>query len=267
MLTFKDYILQEQRKDIFAFEKSPPSSRESQIDETPIEPINIELMMNELSRFKLNEQKPFSKFLNHIQWGKYNGATQMVVSPLGSFKSIIRRLQTNLEGNDVWICKRILPYKDIMHANLKIDENLAHLLFEEIEKISETQLESAIGDYGDLEKLVTKLSQEVQKPKILPKIFIFMGTKEIKYNEHYIIYFELTGQGVEAPTANRVEMFAIEMCYNNKTGLIKSFGHDVQSPKKGHRWYPQPSEWEEYFSPAQPLKEITNSICAALSTY
>jgi hypothetical protein len=62
-------------------------------------------------------------------------------------------------------------------------------------------------------------------------------------------------------------MFEINMSYNPKTGLVRSFGHDVQSPMKGHVWYPQPSEWDEYFSPAQDVSEIVDSICGALSTY
>lgn len=267
-ISFKNWLLQE-TKDIFGFNKLLKDIDVPTIsnDAKPIEAISIELVMNELSKYKLNETQPFSKFLNQIQWGKHNGATQMVISPLGSFKSIVRRMQTNLLGEQAWICKRILPYKDIMRANLKIDENLAHMLFQEIEKINETQLESAIGDYKNLEGLVTKLSSYVQKQNVIPSSFIYMGTKEIKHNEHYIIHFEVKGHGVEAPNANRVEMFAIEMSYNPKTGLIRSFGHDVQSPTRGHVWYPQPSEWDEYFSPAQPMLEINNCICSALSTY
>jgi hypothetical protein len=267
-ISFKDWLLQE-TKDIFGFNNLLTTDDRNLIsnDSPPIQPISIELVMNELSRFKLNETIPFSNFLNHIQWGRHNGSTQMVISPLGSFKSIIRRQQSNLLGEQVWICKRVLPYKDIMEADLKIDENLAHMLFEEIQKISDNQLESAIGDYKNLEGLVTKLSQDVQRQNVIPSSFIFMGTKEIKHNEHYIIHFELKGQGVEAPSSNRVEMFAIEMSYKPSTGIIRSFGHDVQSPTKGHLWYPQPSEWDECFSPAQSIKEINNCICSALSTY
>ena len=267
-ISFKNWLLQE-NKDIFGFNKLLTTENEPSIsnDAKPIEPISIELVMNELLRLKLNESLPFSNFLNHIQWGRHNGSTQMVISPLGSFKSIIRRQQTNLLGEQVWICKRILPYKDIMNADIKIDENLAHMLFYEIQKIHDDQLESAIGDYKNLEGLVIKLSQDVQRQNVIPSSFIYMGTKEIKHNEHYIIHFELKGQGIEAPNSNRIEMFAIEMAYNPLTGLIKSFGHDVQSPTKGHLWYPQPSEWEEYFSPAQSIKEINNCICSALSTY
>ena len=265
-ISFRNWLLEE-AKDIFGFDRIryPISNKEEKED--PIKPISIELMMNELLKMELNDQKPFSKFINHIQWGEHNGATQMVISPLGSFKSIIRRLQTDLTGCPVWLCKNILPYKDILDADIVVDENLAHMLFDKVQKNNDKQLESAIGGYSDLEGLVLKLVSECQKPKFLPPLFIFMGVKEIKHNENYLIWFECRGQGAEAPNAARVEMFEINMSYNPKTGLVRSFGHDVQSPMKGHVWYPQPSEWDEYFSPAQPVSEIVNSICGALSTY
>lgn len=266
--SFEDWLLIKESKDIFGFEKAKLYSAESKSsEEKPIGAISIESMMNELLKFKLNDQKPFSKFVNHIQWGEHNGATQMVISPLGSFKSIIRRLQTDLTGKPVWICKNILPYKDVMEANLKIDENLAHMLFEKIEHANEKQLESAIGDYVDLENLTVKLIQECQKTRFMPKLFIFTRAKEIKPNEHYIIEFELKGQGIEAPGSSRVEAFNIHLQYDPKKGIIRSFGHEIQSPTKGHKWMPMPSEWDECFSPAQPVIEIIDSICGALSTY
>jgi hypothetical protein len=265
-ISFKNWLIRE-TQDIFGFQKINDNTPDGVESEDPIDPISIELVMNELLRMPLNEHMPFSKFVNQIQWGRNNGAIQMVVSPLGSFKSIIRGMQTDLEGNQVWICKNILPYKDIMHANIEIDENLAHMLFEKIQQASQKQLESAIGNYTNLENLVLKLTNETQRKKIIPEIFIFRGVKEMKHNEHYIIHYECRGQGVEAPGSARLEMFAIEMVYSPKTGLIRSFGHDVQSPKKGHVWYPQPSEWDEYFSPAQPVSEIVDCICSALSTY
>jgi hypothetical protein len=101
----------------------------------------------------------------------------------------------------------------------------------------------------------------------MPEIFIFSGVKEIKKDENYLIEFDLRGQGVEAPGSARVERFVIDMSYNPKTGMIKSFGHDIQSPTRGHVWYPQPSEWEELFSNGQDAKEIVETIGAALSTY
>ena len=139
--------------------------------------------------------------------------------------------------------------------------------FIQIQKTNEKHVESAIGDYKNLENLIVQLVRKCQEPSILPKLFIFRGVRELKHNENYIIHFECRGQGVETPGSGRLEMFSIDMSYNPKTGLIRSIGHDVQSPKKGHRWAPQPSEWDEYFSPAQDNSEIIKCICGALSTY
>ena len=141
----------------------------------------------------------------------------------------------------------------------------ANKLFEEIEEIK--QLESAIGNYSNLENLVVNLTKRCQNPNVIPKIFIFKGVREVKHNENYVIYFECKGQGAETPGSGRLEQFCIDMSYNRKTGLIRSYGHDVQSKMKGHSWTPQPSEWDEYFSPAQSVREITDCICSALSTY
>ena len=263
MTTFKKWLLKE---DIFGFDKlliNQPKKTEE--EESPIVPINIELVMEPLLKMPLNDKLPNLKFINQIQWGEHNGAIRMVISPLGSFKSIIRGMQTDLEGNESWICKKIIPYKDIMAADIQDDENLANKLFEEIEEIK--QLESAIGNYSNLENLVVNLTKRCQNPNVIPKIFIFKGVREVKHNENYVIYFECKGQGAETPGSGRLEQFCIDMSYNRKTGLIRSYGHDVQSKMKGHSWTPQPSEWDEYFSPAQSVREITDCICSALSTY
>jgi hypothetical protein len=244
MISFKNWLLKE---DIFGFDKLFKIDAPKAVqDDIPITPLNIEVTIETLLKMPLKEQAPFSRFVNEIQWGNYNGAIRMVISPLGSFKSIIRTMQTNLEGNQTWICKKIIPYKDLMHANIENHEDLAHKLFGKIEEIN--QFESAIGNYNNFESLVVKLVHECQRPNIMPELFIFRGVKEIKHNENYIIYFECRGQGVETPGSGRLEIFSIDMSYNPKTGLIRSYGHDIQSRTKGHSWTPQPSEWDEYLA-------------------
>ena len=89
-----------------------------------------------------------------------------------------------------------------------------------------------------------KTYNKLLKRGILPEIMIPIGIKTIKENQRYIMHFELRGHGVEAPGSARVEAFMVEMSYDPKTGMIRSFGHDVQSPTRGHTWIPQPSEWD-----------------------
>jgi hypothetical protein len=266
MKTFKEWVISE-GKDIFGFEKDRGPIQKEVEDERPIIPINAEFLVEEMMKNEVNGLSPFSAYADQIQWGTTPGAVRMVISPLGSFKSIMRKLQKNLLGEDVWVCKRIVPYKDIIHSDFSFDENFSAELFEEIKKVYDEPIEAADSSYKGLEALTIKLYNESVKKNVLPKIFIPMGIRQIKKNENYIIYFECKGHGVETPGSGRLEVFMINMSYDPKTGMIRSFGHDVQSPKKGHVWYPQPSEWDENFSPNQREKDIILSITGALKTY
>lgn len=264
--SFKNWLIKE-GKDIFGFEKEKQTQQNVHVDDSPIVPINSQVLIETMMKLNLGETSPFSDFADQIQWGKTTGATRMVISPLGSFKSIIRRLQTDLEGNETWICKKIIPYKDLLHSNKNFDENFANILFEYVEKAQSKQIESPCKDYGKLENLVLKLAKFSLRKDVLPEIFIYRGIRQIKKDERYLIHFECRGQGVETPNSGRLEQFIIEMNYNKTTGMIRSFGYDVQSPTRQRLWVPQPSEWDEYFSPYQETEEILNCIGAALSTY
>ena len=267
MKTFKQWMICE-GKDIFGFEKdSAKAPLQSDSDLDPIIPMNAEFLVEEMLKNEINGVKPFSAFADQIQWGRSTGAVRMVISPLGSFKSIMRKLHANLLGEEVWVCKRVIPYKDIMHSDVSFDESFAQGLFEEIERVNREEMTPPDSNYSGLESLTVKVYNEARKKGILPKLFIPMGIKQIKKNENYIVYFECKGHGVETPGSGRLEVFMIDMSYDPKTGMIRSIGHDVQSKTKGHVWYPQPAEWDEYFSPNQSEKEIVSSIAKALKTY
>jgi hypothetical protein len=267
MTSFKDWLVNE-GGDIFGFEKAAKiSAPEKQDQENPIQDIHCDVVMEFLSSVEVNGKRPIVEFSSQVRWGEDTGAVQMVVSPFGSYKSIIRRLQPDLEGKSVWACKKILPYKEILDANRKVDEHLANVILKHIEAVSTHSVEAPSHEYDGLVRLVNRMSRVAQRRDVIPEIMIYKGSRELKRNEHYIIVFEVRGHGVEAPGSARVEQFHIEMCYDPKTGMIRSFGHDIQSPTKGHVWYPQPSEWDEKFSSGQDEDEIVDCISAALSTY
>lgn len=263
MDTFRQWL---EGRDIFGFEGNR-DEKPIEVREDPIVAINSEVIIETMLGTNIEGRKAFSDYPDQIQWGREPGAMQMVISPLGSFKSIVRKLQTNLKGENVWVCKKIIPYKDIMHSNVRFDEAFAMDLFDQIEKISQGEMEVPVREYEGLESLTLKIANRCVRKDIIPEIFVFRGVRAIKKNENYLIFFEPRGQGVEAPGSARVEQFMIDMSYDYKTGMVRSFGHDVQSPTKGHVWYPQPSEWDEYFSPSQSQTEISEAIAAALSTY
>lgn len=263
--SFRNWLVSE-GKDLFGFEdrKAAPPKVD---DDGPIVPVSADIIMEYMHSMTINGQECFSDYHDQVQWGRNPGAIQMVISPLGSFKSIIRKLHTDLKGENVWICKEIIPYRDILRASRRLDETIAEDVFRKIEKHWEGELTVPSREYDGLERLTVRVAEASRRKDILPEIFVYRGVRMVEKDRHYIIHFELSGQGVEAPGSSRVEQFSIEMCHDRESGMIRSFGHDVQSPTKGHRWYPQPSEWDEMFSPSQEPDEIVSAICAALSTY
>lgn len=263
--TFRNWLVSE-GKDIFGFEGGKREVPEP-VDESPIVPVGADHILEFMHTRTINGQECFSNYHDHVQWGRHPGAVQMVISPLGSFKSIIRKLQTDLLGEAVWICKEIVPYKDMLKASPKLDESVAENIFERIEEHWKGELEAPSGEYDGLERLAVRLAESARRPDNLPELLVYRGVRRVKKDEHYDIHFEMRGHGVEAPGSARVEQFSIELAYDRQRGMIKCFGHDIQSPTKGHKWYPQPSEWDEMFSPSQDEKEIVSCVCSAFRTY
>jgi hypothetical protein len=254
-------------RDIFGFDKGSESAPEREEYDGPIIPIDAEVLIETLLKTDLGVKEAFSAFPDQIQWGRHPGAIQMVISPLGSFKSIVRRLQKNLVGESVWVCQRIIPYTDVMHAGFAFDENFAMDLFDEIRKIDSKEMEVPSHDYKKLENLTIRTSNYCRRKDVIPDLFIYKEIRRMVQDRNYLIKFECRGQGAEGPGSTRLEEFLIDMSYDPATGLIRSFGHDVKSTMRQHQWYPQPSEWDEYFTPSQSESEIIHAIGAALSTY
>lgn len=266
MKTFKQWILSE-GKDIFGFKRQPEIKADDTEGENPLKPINADIIIEEMMKSEVGGIEPFSAYPDQIQWGVDTGAVRMVISPLGSFKSIIRKLHLNLLGEEVWVCKKVIPYRDMKHASEEYDERLAGTLLEDVVKSHKDPVSAPNDNYEGLERLVTRIYREATRANIMPNIFIPMGIRQVVKNKNYLMHFECRGHGVEAPNSGRLEAFLIDMSYDPKTGMIRSFGHDVQSKVKGHVWYPQPSEWDEYFSPSQPEEEIISCVADAFSTY
>lgn len=264
MRNFKEWLLSE---DIFGFEQRKNSIVSKNKKEDYIVRIDPDIIFEVMLKVKIGGHEPFSSFHDQIQWGKEPGAVRIVVSPLGSFKNITRKLQTDLEGNKVWVCKKIMPYKEILHSDRQLDEELAEKILKDTEEIYKEEINAPSKEYENLERLVLKISNIARRKGTIPKIFIYRGIKQIKKNENYLIYFECKGHGVESPGNARLEQFIIDMSYNPSTGMIRSFGYNVESPTSGHLWYPEPSEWDEHFSSSQKEEEIAECIGSALSTY
>ena len=267
MKTFKKWLLEE-NNDIFGFDKKNQNQKITTTDEDmPLDPITADVVLETMLKKEIEGKIPFSDFHDQIQWGENIGAVRMNITPLGSYKSIIRKLQYDLEGTPQWICKKIIPYKELSNTNDIFDEVVADEVFEKIEEIYKKEEKHPSENYSNLANLTVKVANECNKKTNIPEIFVFTGFKEVKKNENYLILYECKGHGVEAPGSMRLEEFIIDMSYNKKTGIIRSLGYTVQSPTRQHLWQIQPSEWDENFLNSQNDNEICHSIAAALSTF
>ena len=264
--SFRKWLVSE-GKDLFGFEDARPVAKKRMDDDLPVTPISADIILEYMQTRSLGDQECFSDSHDEVQWGRHPGAVRMVISPLGSFKTIIRKLQNDLLGEDVWVCKQILPFKEILNASERLDERVAEQIFERIEECWRDDIEAPSHDYNGLERLAVKVAESARRKGTIPEIFVYRGVRMIEKDRHYNIHFEVAGQGVEAPGSSRVEQFSIEMAYDRESGMIRSFGNNIQSPTRGHVWYPQPSEWDEKFSPSQDEDQIVAAICAAFSTY
>lgn len=267
MGSFKSWLVREGR-DIFGFEgregreRVPPAIQENPVSNA-VSDVIVELMMSK----EVGGLKPVLEFSNQVRWGQGAGAVEAVMSPVGSYRTTIRRMQPDLEGRDVWVCKKVVPYKGMLERGVAMDERVGWMLLEEVERVRSQDIEAPSHDYTGLPGLVRKASLAFQRKGTMPEIFIYRGVKEIVESRNYLVVFELRGHGVEAPGRARVEEFVIDMSYDPDAGMIRVFGHDVQSRARGHQWYPKPAEWDERFSSGQDEREIIECIGGALSAY
>jgi hypothetical protein len=261
-MNFKNWLISE-KKDLFGFEREKERKAKPPMDENPIGPIAGDALMAELARHDVGTKKSIRNWYDHIQWGDGNtGSLRAYISPIGSYTVRIKRKVEDLEGNAVWICKKAIQLKDRPGTLTEISQ--ANDLTQELDRVDKEQIEMPSKDFKDFKRLVEKLASQCRSAS--PEIFMYEGVKKMS-DEYYIIHFMVSGQGVEAPTARRVEAFHINVQYEREKGLIRCWGNDISSPTNQHEWQSRPAEWDEVFCPAQPMKEIVDSITVLLKAY
>ena len=263
--TFKDWLVSE-AKDIFGFE-GREVVRAADTEDRPVVTISSDIIMEHMMHRKLGGMEPFSQYHDQIQWGREPGAVRMVISPLGSFKSVIRKLQEDLRGERVWTCREIIPYRDMLRATRAFDESMAEDIFSRVERCWREDVRAPSGEYSGLEALTLRVAAGCRRRDVMPEIMVFGGVKAVERGSHYNIHFGCRGHGVEAPGGMRMEQFSIDMSYDRGSGMVRSYGYPIQSPTRQHLWQVQPSEWDELFSPSQDPEEVVAAISAAFSTF
>jgi hypothetical protein len=268
---FKEWIAKTP-EDLYGFPSLLPEKKDKTplYELEPLEPIKISAVISELVNLgKIGTREPNSLFETKVAFGTNDvGRLIVEVSPFGSLKIIVRRMIKDLKGENVAVCKKIVPlvndYNHISEKDSSEEYKIAYDINRYLTRIDKESLEKPSNQYEGLRGLTIKMAQEMRARH--PSEMIYNGV--IQNNEnYYTIYFSYTGEGVEAPDRQRVEQFNVNISYESDIGLIRCWGNEISSPVKGRKWMLKPSEWDEYFTPSQKDDEIVYAIKEAFSTY
>jgi len=256
-------------EEMFGFGKAITKKVPNFYEEQPIEQLSTSLILDKLTYMgPINNKKPLRLFDSVVDYGSNAEKMQVVISPYGSLKIIIRKVATTLEGSYVPLCYKIYPLINDYNHNVNDSNNIENVIANKVAdfliEIDNRNILGGLKDYDNLKELTLEMARQVRANH--PKCMHFEGVvSKDEYN--YTIYLQYNGQGGGAPGAKRAEQFDIHLNYNKDTGLIRCWGNEILSPTRQHLWYVQPSEWDEYFSPKQKNNEIVECIMNALYTY
>lgn len=267
ILEFKNWFFKSP-EEIYGIVKTTPI-KQSIYPEKPIHSLNSIKILDELERLgNLGNKQVKRPFENTIIYGDNVGKIEIVNSPYGSFKFILRKYGSDLKGNPVPFCKKIYPLvNDYFHfKDYNDEESIANYFFNDIKNIDSESLESCKKiENKDFEDFVINLAQVVRNKH--PKILFFDEVIRRDPN-NFIISYNCRGGGYGAPSQRRLLKFIINMQHLPELGLIRSWGNDVLTNfrSKSMAFDQQPSEWDEYFSPINK-DEVIENILKIFSTY
>jgi hypothetical protein len=228
----------------------------------PFKHVNVDTVCRQLRNINIGIKESVDSFPMEVQWGNDTGAIKLFFYPYGGLRCSIRRLGVDMQGENVWVCKKVIPITQ------KYDENQDTLIFdlrEKLEHIDKEGIDGPSGQYNKLETLVLHLASALNKTE-KHKILMYEGIRRIKENRHYIIHFGCMGMGVQAMGQHRLDQFQVDVRYIENRGCILINGQDVGDDIASHKWVTAPADIMEYYFPSQPEKEIIDSIQAHLST-
>lgn len=254
--------------ELFGFDsrKSLNNNRIQDMSDEVFKPLRFDLLINELVHLgPVNTKSPIKKFNDQVEWGDQPGAWTAVVSPEGSLRFTLRKLSADIEGDPIWVCKKVVPLQGQEFVNSEFKEtNIAHVIFSELTTLDNEMLDAPKDYFPEFERLVIRISDATRRDH--PIIFVHEGIKKIN-DFNYIIYHSYRGHGVELPSALRCEQFDINCSFSPSKGTIRIWGNEIISRTKQHEWRQRTPRWNEMFMPSQSQQEITDCITKLFSTY
>ena len=203
---------------------------------------------------------------DEVQWGEHVGAIKASISPLGSMRVVTRRLTKDLLGDKTWILESVHPIEDYRDQRKEVE--IANKVYDKINEINSSAINGPDPEYNEIERLAQKLWHKTKKYH--PSYIMFPTHLRQQDENYYKLVYEFRGQGVGAPyngKTGRAEQFDIDLVWYPKRGIIRCFGYDIDSSSRERKFYVQPSEWDEYFSPKQDENLIVENIVKLFLQY
>jgi hypothetical protein len=257
---FDDMAFKESQ-DIFGFEYDVIVPPKKVVNEKPIEVIDVESVVKQLSHNPLRSFPPTIKFVNEIHWGDNTGAIRVRITP--KLKVLIERLGNDLSGNMRWYCKRVWQLN--REGSGGNEAGIAEEIFEEVQAVDHQEPDSPKRDYDDFQDLVIRIAEQIKK--VAAPIFIFEGVRKVN-DFNYIIRMSVRGHGLEAPSQTRVEENQTQVVFDKDAGLIRMTNYNLLSEVGGsHEFRIAPPDHIWYFFPSQSDKEIAQTITNVMYWY
>jgi hypothetical protein len=268
MNNFKSYF-ENDNFDIFGFnqlEKERDNLSDKPDDDMPITLFSVDWLMNSLARKRINNVKANHDFLDEIYWGnKKVGTIRVRLTP--NTNVYIERLMADLEGNPIWICKRLfkIDQRDFQGK----EDIVADDIFKEVIKIDSEKFEAAKADWKDLQLLVSKLVQRIRTAH--GDIFMYQDVKKVRKN-YYVIWFSIAGAGTgrllhTGRRSQRTPEATVDVAYDDVAGTIHIILSTVSGGDEGLSWEIDVPYLDAFYAPSQSREEIVDTIVTALKYY
>lgn len=226
----------------------------------PMPKHHMEYVINELKKVNVGMHEGRDSLYNGVEWGNGPGTISVNISPFGGMRASIRKKTINLEGETVWICKKIDQIEDYEDP-----EKIISQITEDARKIDKEGIPAPDKEFKKLEQLVIDSAAAITT-RSKQRVLMYEGIKVITPYKEYIIHFGLTGMGRQARGQRRVDQFQVHFKYNEHTGIIKVVGNEVGDKIDQCRWIIENSEFIEFFVPGQPKQEIISAVVEAVSS-
>ena len=228
-------------------------------------PLRFDRLIKELVHLgPVGTKEPQITFNDSVAWGDQPGAWTADVSPEGSMRFTLRKLCSDLRGNPVHVCKKVVPLAGQEFVQSEFREvHIANSIYENLTSMDNQGIDSPQSYYPQLEKLVVRIAEATKRDH--PTQLVQQGIRRVS-DFNYIVYFACSGQGMELPSGLRVEQFDINVSFSPHLGVLRIWGNEIVSHVQ-HEWKQRTPRWNEVLMPSQLQQEITEIVTKLLSTY